>query len=261
MKKTIVISLMIVGLFACSDKQEVSTEDTKFNAYLKHKNINITDKSRKQRLYDEYLKKQQLAIEIEKTALLDEELIAVQVDEYKNQLLISSYFDKYLSDNVTEEGVQNFYTANIDNYQSRKIEVSHILLRTNERMSEQERQALLTSAHETYSKIRAGEDFSQLASEVSQDAVSAAKGGKLGWINEGAVSKEFSSKAFALEKGQVTEPFSTIYGFHIVKALSSPQKVTKSLESVKGDILYQLRSQAKTAEISRLLGISSSEKE
>ena len=51
----------------------------------------------------------------------------------------------------------------------------------------------------------------------------------------------------------MSQPFETDYGFHIVKLFEEPQDVTKSLESIKGDIRYQLRSESKKAEAKRLL--------
>lgn len=261
--KIVITAIALLGLTACnSDNQEVNQADfekAKFESYAKFKKLNIDDQQRYDRIYSEYQKKQLLAAEITKTQVLEKSMIDAQVDEFRNQLLISSYFDQYLTNNVTDQGIQNFYTSNIDKYKSKKIWVAHILLRTTPAMNETERQALLTTAFEAYSRVNTGEDFAAIAQEISQDKVSAQKGGDLGWISEGAVSKAFSKVAFDLKKGEVAEPFSTTFGFHIVKALSEPQEVKKPLEAVKGDIRYQLRSQAKSAEISRLIKTANSE--
>ena len=131
--------------------------------------------------------------------------------------------------------------------------MSHILFRTNARMNEEDRQVVLTKAAEAFSRVSTGEDFSKVAKELSEDKVSAKKGGDLGWINEGAISEAFSEKIFTMKNGEISQPFETDYGFHIVKLFEEPQDVTKSLESIKGDIRYQLRSESKKAEAKRLL--------
>ena len=72
-------------------------------------------------------------------------------------------------------------------------------------------------------------------------------------MQEGAVDPEFSKHLWALKVGEVSEPFLTPFGFHIVKQLEGAQVVKRPVESVEGDIRYQLRNQAKVEETERLL--------
>lgn len=253
--KLIKVTAIIASIFlvACDSNTSNSFDKEKFEAYLKFKRIPLNDTSRYERLKEEYLRRAILTSAIDKTKKLDNTQIDVEVEEFRKQLVISRYFDEYLADAVSDQGVQNFYSQNIDNYKTRKVRVSHILFRVNPKMGEAERQALLTAANEAYSKANTSEKFEDIAKLVSEDKVSAAKGGDLGWINEGAIAKEFSKKAFSLEVGQISKPFSTAYGFHVIKVTEAPQVITKPLEAVKGDIRYQLRSQSKKAEAARLL--------
>jgi peptidyl-prolyl cis-trans isomerase C len=57
-----------------------------------------------------------------------------------------------------------------------------------------------------------------------------------------------------MEPNQISEPFETAFGFHVVKLLEGPVVVKKPFEAVSGDIRYRLRNQAKDAELKRLLG-------
>ena len=179
--------------------------------------------------------------------------VEAEVEEFRKQLLLSRYFETYLEQATTDQGIQNYYSQHIENYTTRKVHVAHILFRVNPDMGEPERQALLTRAGETYSQLTSGGDFAEIAKVTSQDNISAVKGGDLGWINAGAVSKEFSAKAFSLGEGEISPPFLTTFGYHILKVIEAPQEITKPLESVKGDIRYQLRSESKAAETRRLL--------
>lgn len=250
MKKFFIL-LIALMISACSPQSEVDQQ--KFEAFLKTKRVDINDKARADRMLEEYKYRNALSQAISKTDVLDHDLVEAEIEEFRKELLISRYFEKYLEDAVTEQGLQNFYGNNADNYKSRKMKVSHILFRVNPRMGDTERQAQLTKAMEAHSKITAGADFAVVAKDVSEDKVSAKKGGELGWVNEGAITKAFSEKIFAMQKNELSEPFLTDYGFHIVKVLEAPQDVVKPLEAVKGDIRYQLRSQSKNAEIKRLL--------
>lgn len=249
--------LFSVFLVACSFEQEskttVDNDKEAYEAYLSLKRIPLNDNVRYERMLEEYNNRKALADAMMSENSLDKALIDAEVEEFRRQLVISRYFESYLSENVTDQGIENFYKQNSEKYKSRKAHVAHILFRVNPDMGEIERKALLTQAHEAYSKISADEDFAEIAKQTSQDKVSAIKGGDLGWISEGSIAEEFSQKAFATKAGEITEPFLTAFGFHILKVIEEPQTITKPLESVKGDIRYQLRNEVKQAEIKRLI--------
>lgn len=257
------ISLAISGvvlsvLAGCSepplievDGKEISRET--FGKFLAHKNIPESNTSQVQRVLQDYANREAMATAIAAEELLDMDAIEVEVDEFRKQVLLSRYFDQYLKDKVDDAAVANYYAANAASYQARKAHLAHILFRVRPEMSEQERAAKLTAASEALSRINRGEDFASVAKAMSEDTLSAAKGGDLGWMKEGAVSPEFSNTAFALEAGAVSEVISTPFGFHIVKQLAAPQVVSQPLEAVAGDIRYLLRQQAKDAESERLI--------
>jgi peptidyl-prolyl cis-trans isomerase C len=148
--------------------------------------------------------------------------------------------------------MRNFYAENADRFQSKKVHVAHVLIRTNPKMSEQEREALLTKAQEVYSKAMSREDFAKLAEQYSDDALSAKKGGNLGWISEGSIDPAFSKAAFSMKQDETSQPIATPFGFHVIKIIDEAQVVKKPYESVKGDIRFELRQQAKKAEMDRL---------
>lgn len=250
-KKTLLLATLLT-LSACNQNAP-SSDQASFEAYLKTKRVSLDDTARVERLRAEYDRRASLATAIYESDKLDKTLVDAELEEFRKELLISRYFEQYLNEAVTDQGIQNYYGENVDQYKSRKAKVAHMLFRTNARMSEEERQVVLTTASEAYSRINAGEEFAAVAKEVSEDKVSAEKGGDLGWINEGAVSGGFSAKVFAMKAGDVSEPFLTDFGFHIVKIEEQPQDVTKPLSALKGDIRYQLRNKSKQAEVERLL--------
>lgn len=249
-----ILLIFLISLIAACDQGGHSTVDKeKFEAFLKTKRIPMNDEVRYQRLLAEYQSREALANAISNTDELDATLIDAEIEEFRKELLISRYFESYLKGAVTEQGIQNHYSENVDTYKTRKARISHILFRLNPRMSEAERQVALTKATEAHSKVVTGEGFAEVAKELSEDKISAQKGGDLGWVNEGAISKAFSEKVFAMQAGDLSEPFVTEYGFHVVKMIEAPQDVVKPLQALKGDIRYQLRSESKKAETLRLL--------
>ena len=74
--------------------------------------------------------------------------------------------------------------------------------------------------NEIYEKLMTGADFSELAKEHSKDPGSAPNGGDLGWFGYGQMVKEFQDTAYGLKEiGEISKPFKTQFGYHIVKLL------------------------------------------
>ncbi len=233
-----------------------AVSEAQFAQYLALKRIDSEDEKRRNAALDEYLQREALAGVIMQQPTLDEAAIAAEVSEFRKELLINRYFDEYLSDRVSDDAVRNYYTSHAAEYEQEQVKVAHLLIRTDRNNTEAERQARLTTAQDAYGRIYAGQDFAAVVSEFSQDQVSAKKGGELGWLKRGAIDKRFSDVAFGLAPDEVSEPFETPFGFHIVKHLDGPMTTRRPFESVKGDIRYQLRRDAKQAEIERLLGLT-----
>jgi peptidyl-prolyl cis-trans isomerase SurA len=92
----------------------------------------------------------------------------------------------------------------------------HILIRTSSEVSdEQARQTLL----DLKQKIENGKSFIELASEFSEDPGSKIKGGDLGWAGPGDFVPAFENVADNLPIGQVSEPFKSPFGWHILEVL------------------------------------------
>ncbi len=77
-----------------------------------------------------------------------------------------------------------------------------------------------TKINEIHAKTQAGENFEELASKFSEDGSSAKKGGDLPWFGAGKMVTEFEDASFALKNdGDISRPFKTSYGWHIVKRI------------------------------------------
>ena len=92
----------------------------------------------------------------------------------------------------------------------------HILIQTNKVVTSQDAKMRLESLRQ---RIVHGEDFGKLAQTHSDDPASAANGGDLGWITPGTMVPAFQDAMKKLQPGQISEPFQTQYGWHIVQVL------------------------------------------
>lgn len=89
-----------------------------------------------------------------------------------------------------------------------------------------------------YTLVTNGGNFEAIAAANSEDPGSAAQGGKLPWFGPGQMVPEFEEVAFSLGNGDISSPFATSYGYHIIKRLDG--KDIESFEQAKGAILNML---------------------
>jgi peptidyl-prolyl cis-trans isomerase SurA len=96
----------------------------------------------------------------------------------------------------------------------------HILINTNEIVSDQEARQRLETLRE---RIVNGESFESLARSHSDDKASAIRGGDLGWTSPGDLVPQFEEQMDALALNEISEPFKTPFGWHIVQPLERRQ--------------------------------------
>ncbi|MCG8433818.1 MAG: peptidylprolyl isomerase, partial [Gammaproteobacteria bacterium] len=83
-----------------------------FASYMELKRLGSPSEERLQALLDQYLEREALAAVIENQQNMDWDLIQAEMNEYRKEMLISRYFEKFLNDQVSEESIQNYYVAN-----------------------------------------------------------------------------------------------------------------------------------------------------
>ncbi len=97
----------------------------------------------------------------------------------------------------------------------------HILIKTSEVVSPENAKQTIDSI---YNRIKAGEDFSTLASTYSNDPGSARDGGSLGWVSPGMMVPEFDKVMQSATVDQVSAPFETQFGWHILQVTGKRQQ-------------------------------------
>jgi hypothetical protein len=80
------------------------------------------------------------------------------------------------------------------------------------------------TALEVLDRLNAGEDFGEVAKEVSTDPGSGANGGDLGWFSRGAMVAPFEEAAFSLEPGRISDPVQSDFGYHIIQMIARQER-------------------------------------
>ena len=92
----------------------------------------------------------------------------------------------------------------------------HILVQPSEIRTENQAKDLIDNIYE---RIKAGEDFKQLARQFSEDPGTKMDGGELGWSNPGEFDPEFEKTLDATEIGQLSEPVKSSFGWHVIEVM------------------------------------------
>ncbi len=218
-KKTIILFL---GIIFCSilhaqqkdlvlltiDNSPVYTSEFK-RVYLK--NIDLV-KDEKQKNVDEYLElfikyKLKLA-EAQKLGLDKKESYLNEFEGYKKQLSSGYLTDTKVSESLIKEGY--------DRLQER-IHGSHILVMLKPNASAKDTLLAYNKIVEARNKIIEGADFTEIAKEYSEDPSVKNNGGDLGWFSAFRMVYPFEDAAYTTNVGDVSKPFKTRFGYHIVK--------------------------------------------
>lgn len=99
------------------------------------------------------------------------------------------------------------------------VRPSHILLMLKQNATQAEQDAAKLRADSIYTALVKGANFADLARRLSDDKGSASRGGDISWVQKGQTVKEFEDVVFAMKKGELSKPFLSPFGYHIVKLM------------------------------------------
>ncbi|MEI6066190.1 MAG: SurA N-terminal domain-containing protein [Methylococcaceae bacterium] len=146
---------------------------------------------------------------------------------------------------VTDEKLKAFYEEQKDQFTTpERRKISHILFMVNDKITEKQALEKALKAKQDL----ASKDFSVLAAEVSDDKLTAKKGGDLGLFNVGVMEKAFEESASTLKLGEVSNPVRSAFGYHLIKVTELVPGDIKSFDSVKNEVtLSYQKAQAENA--------------
>lgn len=155
---------------------------------------------------------------------------------------------------VSDEDIQAQYEQNMDAFEaSVERRAAHILLELKEDASEK------AQLIEIQAKLAAGEEFSELAKEYSEDVGSNESGGDLGFSAGDTFPEEFESALAELDVNEVSEAVETDAGIHIIKLLEVRGDKAPTLEEQKASIVYSLTRAKAEEQFTELLEVLAEE--
>lgn len=168
----------------------------------------------------------------------------------RTKLLMEALLQNEAKAAVTDEAMKKVYAeATKDMGNEQEVSARHILVE-----SEDEAKAIAAD-------LKKGGDFAAIAKEKSKDPGSKDQGGDLGFFSKDQMVPEFAEAAFKLDKGQVSDPVKSQFGWHVIRVDDKRTKQPPSFDQVKdqvesfvqrkaqADLIQKLRAEAKIEKV------------
>jgi peptidyl-prolyl cis-trans isomerase C len=155
----------------------------------------------------------------------------------RNKTLMETVLAQESKTAVTEPALRKIYddaTKTMSGQQ--EVHARHILFRVNDPNDQAASKAAEDKVKSTIERIKKGEDFGTLAKALTEDPSGKQDGGDLGYFTRDQMVPEFSEVAFSLEKGQVSAPVKTQFGWHVLKVEDKRTRQPPPFDQVRGEI-------------------------
>jgi peptidyl-prolyl cis-trans isomerase C len=205
------------------------------------------DPQQRGNLIREILMKKAIVIKAKKEGFDRKPDIKEQLSYVYDNFISQEYLVKVVTAGVvvSEDDLKKYYREHEQEFQlPEEIKVRHILIVSLKEAKPEEREKARARAEAVLQRLKTGEDFAKLAVEVSEDQISAPKGGELAPITLGKTnSEEFEKAAFALKNGEISGIVATSYGFHIIKMDERQDKRTAPFAEARDYISSKLKAE------------------
>lgn len=142
---------------------------------------------------------------------------------------------------MTDGQLAQYYEQHKEEFRrEEQVRARHILFKLAQQAGAEEEARRRGEAETTLQRIQAGEDFAALASQLSEDPVSAQQGGDLGFFKRGEMVKPFEETAFGLKPGVVSDPVRTDFGYHLIKVEEMQEAGYEPFEAVRTELRTRL---------------------
>jgi peptidyl-prolyl cis-trans isomerase D len=146
---------------------------------------------------------------------------------------------------LNEADVKSYYEQNGDKLSgAEERKASHILIAAAKTAKADDRLKAKKQAEELLLQIKkAPSSFADLAKKNSQDPVSAANGGDLGFFARGSMVKPFEDAVFAMQPKQISDVIESDFGYHIIQLVEIKAPKKRSFAEMKAEIEIELKKQ------------------
>jgi len=144
----------------------------------------------------------------------------------RERILGNILVENAISKAVTDEAIRRMYDEQAKlSPPGEEVRARHILVKTK------------AEAEAVIAQLKGGADFAKLALEKSIDPGSRLDGGELGYFSKDAMVEPFANAAFALKKGEISEPVQTEFGWHVIQVEARRKQAPPSFDEMRPRIV------------------------
>ena len=175
-----------------------------------------------------------------------------KLDFARKKLLMEAILKQAGTDAMTDAAMHQVYNDAVKTMSDeQEVHARHILIRAaagDDKASKDAEDKIKA----IIARLKKGEDFAKVASETTEDPSGKATGGDLGYFTKEQMVPEFADVAFKLDKGQISEPVHTQFGWHVIKVEDKRKKPAPSFDEVKPQIEQYVTRKAQADLVTKL---------
>ena len=221
--------------------QEITNGELRFaEAEIGSELAGVPAESRRRVLVEYLVEAHLMAQAAEKAQLASGPDFDARMKYYRMRALRDAFFENKVRDDVGETQAKALYDERVKAIPAQQeVRARHILVKTED------------EAKKISKEIAGGADFAESAKKYSQDS-GAEGGGDLGYFSRGQMVKPFEDAAFGLEKGKVSNPVQSEFGWHLIKVEDKRDRQPPAFEEVKDQITASLIQQKLQATVQEM---------
>ena len=184
--------------------------------------------------------------------LADTEEYKQKLEFARKKLLMSALLNKVGRAAITDDAMKKVYDEALKQVPAEEeVHARHILIRA-DAGDEKASKAAEDKIKAVIARLKKGEDFIKVAGEVTEDPSGKANGGDLGYFGKEQMVPEFADAAFKLDKGKLSEPVKTQFGWHVLKVEDKRTKPAPTFDEVKPQVEVYVTRKAQADLVAKL---------
>ncbi len=155
---------------------------------------------------------------------------------------------------ASDADAEEFYAKNPDQFKkAEQVRASHILIAVAADAKPEQVEEKKKAAEAIAVRVKGGEAFDKLAAELSEDPSAKQNSGDLNFFSKEQMVPEFSEAAFKMQKGEISDPVKSQFGFHVIQVTDRKDAETMTLESVKPRLLAFLTQRMRDTQVEKVI--------
>jgi len=171
----------------------------------------------------------------------------------RNKVLMETLLQSEGKKSLTDQALHAVYDDAVKQMgNEEEVHARHILFRVANPSDDKASKEAEDKVKAVIERLKKGEDFAKLANELTEDPSGRKDGGDLGYFTKEQMVPEFSAVAFKLDKGKISDPIKTQFGWHVLKVEDKRKRQPPEFDKVKPQLETYVERKAQMELVTKL---------